>query len=167
MISAIVYNSVTGSCQKYAELLSAATHVPAMPIKSAHVRSGGKVVYIGWLMAGKIAGLDKAAKKFDIAAVVQVGMSPVSGDSESVCRSKNAVPAGAAVFCRQGGFNINKLPLPLKLIMKLMNKKIAGRLEMKGQLSEQEKATLIMASTGVGEPAEWHIDDIAGWISAN
>lgn len=165
MISAVVYNSCTGSCKKYAELLSAAIHVPAMPLKSAKVRDCGSVIYVSWIFAGKVCGLDKAVKQFDVAAVVQVGMSAVSAESESFCRKNNAIPAGAAVFCRQGGFNINKLPLPLKLVMKLKCREIVARLEKKGQLTEQENATLIMASTGVGEPPRWDVDDIVAWAA--
>lgn len=165
MISAIVYNSCTGSCKKYAELLSAAIHAPAMPLKSAYVRDGGKVIYVSWIFAGKVCGLEKAAAKFNIAAVIQVGMSAVSDKSEALCREKNSIPRNAAVFCRQGGFNINKLPLPMKLIMKLKCKEIAARLESKAQLNEQEQATLTMASTGVGEPPRWDIDDIVAWAA--
>lgn len=166
MISAIVYNSCTGSCKKYAELLSARIHAPAMPLESAYVRDGGKIIYVSWIFAGKVCGLEKAARRFNVAAVVQVGMGAVYDKSETVCREKNSIPRGAAVFCRQGGFNLNKLPLPFKLIMKLKCKAIAERLESKGQLNEQEQATLTMASTGVGGPAHWDVDDIVDWASA-
>lgn len=163
MISAIVYSSLTGSCEKYAKLLSAKLHVPASPLKKAYVRSGGRVIYIGWLFAGKIVGLKKAAELFDIAAVVQVGMGPVTDGGADICRENNAIAGDVEVFCRQGAFDLNKLPLPLKLIMKLKNKEIASRLEAKGQLNEQEQATYKMATTGVGEPAEWKVDDIVEW----
>lgn len=49
--------------------------------------------------------------------------------------------------------------------MKLKCKEIAARLESKGQLNEQEQATLTMASTGVGEPPRWDIDDIVAWAA--
>lgn len=163
MISAIVYNSLTGSCEKYAHLLSAALHVPAFPLGREKVRSGGEVIYIGWLFAGKLTGYRKAAQKLSIAAVVQVGMGAVSEGSADFCREKNAVPAETAIFCRQGAFNLNKLPLPLKLIMKVKNKSIVSRLDAKGQLNEQEQALYVMASTGVGQPAQWEIDDIVAW----
>lgn len=163
MISAIVYNSLTGSCQKYANLLSARLHAPAFPLKNAPVRSDGKIIYIGWLFAGKIVGLKKAAKKFDIAAVVQVGMAPVGPGSDEICREMNSVPADTAVFCRQGAFNMGGLPLPFRLIMKLKNKDIVSKLQAKGQLNAQEQALYTMASTGVGQPADWNVDDIAAW----
>lgn len=118
-----------------------------------------------WLFAGKIMGYDKAAKKYDIGAVVQVGMSPVSAKSEEVCREKNAVCADVPVFTRQGAFNINKLPPHFRFIMKIKNKEIAARFEGKENLSDAQKATYKMASTGVGEPPCWCVDDIVKWCA--
>lgn len=76
MFSAIVYKSTTGSCKKYADLLSARLHIPAFPLGKEYIPADTKIIYVGWLFAGKIMGYDKAAKKYDIGAVVQVGMSP-------------------------------------------------------------------------------------------
>ena len=60
MITAIVYNSETGSCERYARELSRALHIPCEPLHKNHVRSDGKVIYVSWVMAGKVVGLDKA-----------------------------------------------------------------------------------------------------------
>lgn len=163
MISAIVYNSLTGSCEKYAQLLSAALHVPALPSDKANIRSDGQVIFVGWLFAGSIKGYKQAAEKNNVAAVVSVGMSPVGEASADICREANSIPEGVAVFCRQGAFNINKLPLILRLIMKVKNKSIAANLQAKAQLNEQEQAVYTMATTGVGEPPQWNVDDIVQW----
>lgn len=167
MFSAVVYNSCTGSCKKYAELISEQLGVPAVEFGKARVAGEGKVVYIGWLFAGKIKDCDKALQMYDVGAVVQVGMAPVRDDSEKESRRKNAIKAELPLFCLQGGFNINKLPLPLKLMMKLKNKEIAATLRQKAELTEQERATLKMAETGVGEPAEWCVDDVVAWCKAH
>lgn len=165
MFSAIVYKSTTGSCKKYADLLSARLHIPAFPLGKEYIPADTKIIYVGWLFAGKIMGYDKAAKKYDIGAVVQVGMSPVSAKSEEVCREKNAVCADVPVFTRQGAFNINKLPPHFRFIMKIKNKEIAARFEGKENLSDAQKATYKMASTGVGEPPCLCVDDIVKWCA--
>ena len=67
------------------------------------------------------------------------------------------------MFCLQGAFDLNKLPLPFKLIMKIKCKDIVSRLEAKGTLNEQEKALYTMASTGSGQPASWNVDEIVRW----
>ena len=86
MFSAIVYKSTTGSCKKYADLLSARLHIPAFPLGKEYIPADTKIIYVGWLFAGKIMGYDKAAKKYDIGAVVQVGMSPVSAKRKFAAR---------------------------------------------------------------------------------
>ena len=56
MFSAIVYKSTTGSCKKYADLLSARLHIPAFPLGKEYIPADTKIIYVGWLFAGKIMG---------------------------------------------------------------------------------------------------------------
>lgn len=163
MFSAIVYKSTTGSCKRYAELLSARLHIPAFPLGKEYIPADTKIIFVGWLFAGKIMGYEKAEKKYDIGAVVQVGMSPASAKSEEIGRKKNAISPDVPLFTRQGGFNINKLPPHFRFIMKIKNKEIAARFEGKTDLTDAQKATYKMASTGIGEPPYWCVDDIVKW----
>ena len=89
-------------------------------------------------------------------------MSPVNENSAKKAAEQNEVPAGVEVFVKQGAFNMSKLPKPYQLIMKVINKKIAGMLKDK-QRNAEEEATYIMATTGVGEPASWDVSDILAW----
>ena len=167
MFSAVLYNSCTGSCKHYAELISKELAIPAFELGKEKIGDNDKIVYIGWLLAGKIMGYAEAAEKYKIGAVVQVGMAPVSAGSEAAARAKNDIDANVPLFCQQGGFNLKKLPLHFRLIMKLKNKEIAARLKAKSELNEQERATLKMAETGIGEPASWCICDIVEWCKAH
>lgn len=162
MISAIIYNSLTGSCEKYANLLSAALHVPAKPLGD-FVRPDGQVIYIGWTFAGKIVGYKKAAAKYDLAAVVQVGMAGGGENSAETARAQNRVPSCVKVFSLQGGFYIAKLPLPLRMIMKVKNKEIAAGLLKKASRDARDQALLTMATTGTGDPASWNVDEVVAW----
>ena len=163
MFSAIVYKSTTGSCKRYAELLSARLHIPAFPLGKEYIPADTKIIFVGWLFAGKIMGYEKAEKKYDIGAVVQVVMSPASAKSEEIGRKKNAISPDVPLFTRQGGFNINKLPPHFRFLMKIKNKEIAARFEGKTDLTDAQKATYKMASTGIGEPPCWCVDDIVKW----
>ncbi len=167
MFSAIVYNSCTGSCQRYAEKLSAQLHIPAFKLGKEHIRYGTKIIYVGWAFAGKIVGYDKVTQKYNVGAVVQVGMSPTYDKLVEIGREKNNIGPDVPLFMRQGGFYMDKLPLPFKLIMKIKTKDIAKRYEGKENLTAQEKATYKMASTGNGDPACWCVKDIVEWCSAN
>lgn len=55
---AIVYTSNTGSTEKYAKLLSRQIEVSAYSMKDAKkmIKPGAEIIYLGWIMAGKIKG---------------------------------------------------------------------------------------------------------------
>ena len=163
MISAIIYTSTSGSCERYAREMSRKLAIPCYDAKNCGLPKGMEVVYIGWLMNGQVTGLAKCMKDYDVKAVVQVGMSPAL--SEDVCRAKNSLGSDVKVFSLQGRFDMDKLSLPFKGIMKVVNKGIVERLETKGDLNDAEKATLQMAKTGKGEPATWDgIYEVVDWV---
>ena len=148
MITAIIYNSGTGSCERYARELSRQLHIPCEPLHKHHVRTDGKVIYVGWVMAGSVVGYAKAAQTLDIAAVVAVGMSPVTPALVAKSREANKIPAGVEFF------------------LLLMDKKIVRGLrakEAKAPLNAQEQATLNMALNGDGEPASWDCSEVVAW----
>lgn len=118
MISGIVYTSNSGYTAQYARLLGAALDLPVTDAKwGADPHPGRAVIYLGWLMAGKVQGYAKAAKEFDIRAVCAVGMGPASQAGAEKVRAKMGIPAEVPVFTLQGGFDINKLHGPYKWIM--------------------------------------------------
>lgn len=166
MVSAVLYSSCTGSCRRYAQAAAEALHIPAYEAGSCPALRGREVIYVGWVLAEKIVGYPAAAKKAAMAAVVRVGMGPVTPGMAERCRQKNGIPADVPVFCLQGAFDLARLPLPFRLIMKVKVKDIAARLNKKaeaGALSAQEQATLRMAADGKGEPASWDgIQEVIG-----
>lgn len=166
MISAIIYRSTTGSCEFYAREMSRKLAIPCIDAKNLKLPKGMEVIYVGWALAGKVVGLSKIQKDYDVKAVVQVGMSAVYPGAEEKCAKQNGL-AGTKVFVKQGRFDINRLPLPFKLIMKAKCKEIAERLEAKGNLNEAEQATLKMAKTGKGEPPCWDVEDVVAWEKEN
>ena len=158
MIDAIVYSSLSGSCEEYAHRMSAALHVPFFTEQSHICPTGRKVVYIGWLLAGKVVGLNKAKERYNVVGVVSVGMGAPAANAEEVCRKKNGLGTDIAVFPLQGRFDLKRLPLPYRLIMKVKIKDIAKRLNAKAAkttLTDAEQACLTMATVGRGEPATW------------
>ncbi len=167
MISAIIYSSTTGSCKKYAEEMSRMLHIPAVDAKKNALPKGMEVIYVGWLLGGKVVGLAKVRKDYVVKAVVQVGMGGPNPKSEAVCREKNGLLGGVEVFTLQGRFDMDGLPLPLRLVMKAKCREIAARLRAKGELTEAEQATLRMAETGKGEPATWDgVQKVVDWAAA-
>ena len=171
MIQAIVYNSTSGSGKYYAEELSRKLAIPAYPVKKCPLAAGFEVVYVGWLLAGKMTGLSDALKKYNVRVVVPVGMGDPAALTEDMVRGKNGLGADVVVFPLQGRFDMDKLPLLMRVIMSAKNKQIAASLQAKAKktaLNDAEKATLKMAETGRGEPATWDgIEKVVDWVKAD
>ena len=66
------------------------------------------MIYLGWLMAGKVQGYAKAAKRYRVAAVCGVGMG-ASGSQLADVRKANSLGDALPLFTLQGGFDMDKL----------------------------------------------------------
>ena len=115
MIDAIVYSSLSGSCEEYAHRMSAALHVPFFTEQSHICPTGRKVVYIGWLLAGKVVGLNKAKERYNVVGVVSVGMGAPAANAEEVCRKKNGLGTDIAVFPLPVSYTHLTLPTILRV----------------------------------------------------
>ena len=143
----IVYSSNTGYTRQYAKLLGKALDMPSYELGSVpECHAGAEAVYLGWLFAGSIVGYKKCAKKYNVVCAVGVGMSPPSPELAEGLRSTMKIPSNVPVFYLQGGFDIERLKGPIKLIMKIKCRSIAERLLAKGELSAAEQTTLDMCS---------------------
>ena len=162
MISAVIYSSQAGSCKKYAEKIASELGIEAKPLGIGVVNSD-QVIYVGWLMAGHIVGLNEARKYYKVAGVVQVGISPVTRTSEAEGRKANSVNYNTAFFCKQGAYDKTKIPGWQRVLMKPVTKKIEWDLLKKDKLNAQEQALYVMVTTGFGEPAGWNVDDVVAF----
>ena len=152
MISGIVYTSNSGYTAQYARLLGAALDLPVTDAKwGADPHPGRAVIYLGWLMAGKVQGYAKAA------------MGPASQAGAEKVRAKMGIPAEVPVFTLQGGFDINKLHGPYKWIMQLKCKEIRKTLAGKTSLSPAQQLTYDMATKGASAVSAENLTPIIDW----
>lgn len=166
MPEAIIYLSQTGSSKHYAELLSEALGIPAYPLDEAP-KAEGRVIFIGWALQQRTMGLARAKRKYRLAAVIQVGMSPVFPDSNEKGRKLNKIPDDCAFFQVQGGYDEEKLGRIYKKSMRTAGKGIVKRIDelsRERELSAQEKAMREMFVNGKGEPASWDISEIVSYF---
>ena len=85
------------------------------------VKPGAEIIYMGWIMAGKIKGYPEAARKYNIKAVCGVGMGQ-TGTQLTEVRAKNKIPQRIPLFTLQGTFDIRKLHGVYKMMMNVMVK---------------------------------------------
>ena len=125
---AIVYVSNTGYTARYAALLSGKLGIPAHTLTDAKktLPAGTPVIYMGWLMAGSVKDCKKAAKRYDVRAVVGVGLGD-TGAQDEAARKACALPADVPVFTVQGGMDITKLQGPYRLVIRLLTKAMASK----------------------------------------
>ncbi len=67
-MEAVVYTSNTGSTEHYAKLLGYELSVSVYSTEEAgnKLPAGTEIIYLGWIMAGKIQGYGLARKKYKI-----------------------------------------------------------------------------------------------------
>mgnify|MGYP000895865256 CR=1 FL=1 len=98
-MKAIIYTSNTGSTAEYAQLLGKELNLPVHSLQKAKnkVPAGSEIIYLGWIMAGKIQRFGLARKKYKICAVCAVGMGQ-TGTQRKEIREKNNIPGKIPVF---------------------------------------------------------------------
>lgn len=162
--TAIVYTSNTGYTAEYARLLGQGTGLPVYALSEAFgkLNSGAAIVYLGWLMAGKVQGYWKAAKRYSICAVCGVGMGATGSQMEDV-RKTNALPASLPLFTLQGGFDMAKLRGIYKFMMTVIAKTTGKRLAAKADRTAEEDRMLELLIHGGSCVREEHLKDVLAW----
>ena len=136
---AIVYTSNTGHTERYAQLLSGRTGLPAYPLKEARQQldRGEAVLYLGWVCASKVQGYQAAAKAFRVCAVGAVGLSD-TGTQLAEIRRATALPAETPLYTLQGGIDRSRLKGMNKLIIAALTRGLAAQ----KRRTEQEERML-------------------------
>ena len=163
-MTAIVYVSGTGHTKKYAELLGGKVDLPVYELKTAIIElpKNAEIIFLGWLMAGKIKGYKKAKKRFRIKALCGVGMA--GGNSQITDMKKaNSIPDGMPVFYLQGGFELEKLHGIYKLMMQTMKKTIGKGLADKQNRTPEENDMLDLMLNGGDTVSADNLDDVFSW----
>ena len=162
--NSIVYTSNTGYTAEYARLLGERTGLLVYSLAEAErkLAAGNCVIYLGWLMAGKVQGYKKAAKRYKVQAVCGVGMGGNGSQLQEV-RKANAIPEKTPLFTLQGGFDINKLSGVYKLMMTIMAKTAGKGLANKADRSPEEDAMLELLLHGGSRVCAGNLSSVLAW----
>ena len=157
---AIVYTSNTGNTEKYAQMLAEKIDLPVYSINEAKkdLPKRAEIIYLGWLMAGKIKDLSKARRRYKIKAVGAVGLGAVGTLAESLRKSNHICPC-IKLFELQGGMDHAKL----KGIYKTMIETLIKMLSKKKNRTADEDVMLEMIRSGGDFTKEENLDAIVNW----
>lgn len=166
-MNAIVYTSNTGTTKEYAELLGHHTGLPVYSLKEAKDRTsaGSGIIYLGWIMASKVQGYDKASRQYEVKAVCGVCMGATGSQIKEI-REKNHIPEKTAVFSMQGGFDINKLHGIYKMMMTVMVKTAGKSLAEKTDRTPDEDVILDMMLHGANHVGEDNLKNVLSWYNS-
>lgn len=161
-IQAIVYTSNTGYTRQYAQMLGEKLHIPAMELQSARAQlpTGSPILYMGWLMAGKVQGYRSAARRYRVLAVCAVGMRGTGSQIESVRKANDILPT-LPVFTLQGGYDPNRLKGIYKLMMTLMTKALEKQL--KASVPSDERTMRDLLRHGGSRVNEKNLSAVLNW----
>lgn len=162
--NAIVYTSNTGYTEQYAKLLGRKTGLPVYALSEVgkKLSPGSRVLYLGWLMAGKVQGYAKAAKRYHVEAVCGVGIG-ATGSQREVLRKVNRLSADMPVFTMQGGFDLARLRGVYRLMMTIMKKTAGKGLAEKKDRTGDEDIMLELLLHGGSRVSEENLAAVLEW----
>ena len=162
--NSIVFTSNTGYTREYAALLGEKTGLPVYSLEEAGQRlaPGNTILYLGWLMAGKIQGYAKASARYHVAAVCGVGMG-ATGSQIADVRKANGLTAELPVFTLQGGFDITRLRGVYKLMMTVMSKTLGRKMAEKTDRTQEEDDMLELLTHGGSRVCVENLTEVVDW----
>lgn len=163
-MKAIVYTSKCGHTAEYAGILGKLTGLPVYSLKDAgkQIENGVPIIYLGWLMASRVQGLKKAAKKFKVSAVCAVGLCD-TGTLLPEVQKANALPEGFPLFTMQGGMDKAKLNGIGKLMINMLTKGLASQKER----TETDERMLYLLTHGENYVSEENTVSFMEWYNLN
>ena len=162
--NSIVFTSNTGYTREYAALLGEKTGLPVYSLEEAGQRlaPGNTILYLGWLMVGKIQGYAKASARYHVAAVCGVGMG-ATGSQIADVRKANGLTAELPVFTLQGGFDITRLRGVYKLMMTVMSKTLGRKMAEKTDRTQEEDDMLELLTHGGSRVCVENLTEVVDW----
>lgn len=174
MKTIIIYTSKTGFTEKYANWLSGRldailmTFDEAKKINDTVFDEADAIIYGGWVMAGKVVGVEWFTQKIDNwkgkrLAVFAVGGCP--NDAPDIEENLKNILSDeqrkyAKAFYCQGGMNYDRMKLPSKLAMKAFASMVSKK---KDKTEADEKmAEMIVRSYDISD--EKYIEPIVSYV---
>lgn len=156
----IVYETNTGSCERYAKMLSEKTGYEAVALSKTSEGDSEDVVFIGWVMAGTIQGLETARKNFSsIKAVCAVGMMPPEKQIEKL-KEKNTITE--PLFALSGAFDVKKLSGMYKMMMGMMMRMLKS--QFKDSENEKEREAYELFEKGFDAVKEENLSEVLAFL---
>lgn len=151
----IVYNSKTGSCKKYAEILSQRTGLECYSIKDTYPKDED-IVFIGWLMKFTVKGLSKVDRS-KLRAVCVVGCDEPEFFPKGPVIENNGYDA--ETFYLRGWIIPEKLGFKDRFVLRVVSKILAKKAE--GHVSKDLLTAMVKGGDFFDES---YIDQVEAFV---
>ena len=158
----IAYESKTGFTKKYAEMLAAKTGLKAFPVKElANLNKDEEIIFLGWMKAGKIQGLNNA-RKYKLVAVCGSGTGRTAGPDTGTVVARNKIGAIPFFYMRGGCLPLKDMKGMDKILMSMFLKMLKGRKDK----DEEIKESIAVIENGFDGVKEENLEPLLKWLGA-
>lgn len=164
MIKAIVYTSNSGSTQKYARILGEELGLPVYSYKEARMifTKEDEIIYMGWIMCGRISKYYRAVDRFNIKAVCAVGINKNTSIEIEKIKTINFIDS--KFFYLRGAYNKENQHGIIKYIMKIATPIIKIDIKSNLQSTLNDLENLDMLCNGRDYVNKEQISEIIKWV---
>ncbi len=131
----IAYESKTGFTKRYAEMLAARTGLKAYRVKEISKKSQDEIIFLGWMKAGKVQGLDKLKNK-NVKAVCASGTARTAEPNNEEVIARNKIEGKPFFYLRGGCLPLKELKGMDKILMSLFLRMLKSRKDKDEELQE-------------------------------
>lgn len=157
----ILYESKTGFTKKYADMLAEKTGLKVFTVKElSKVNSDEEIIFLGWMKAGKIQGLDKL-RKHNVKAVCTTGMGQTAEPSTEEVIARNKIEGIPFFYLLGGCLPLKELKGMDKIMMSMFIKMLKSRKDKDEKLIE----SISMIENGIDGVKEENLKPVMEWLS--
>lgn len=155
----IVYESKTGFTKKYAEMLSAKTGMKAYRVNQVPSQEKQEdVLFLGWMKAGRIQGLEKA-RKMKLRGVCGSGTGRIAEPNEETVIARNKIAGIPFFYLRGGCFPLKDLKGMDRILMNFFVKVLEKRSDKDDRITE----SISMIRNGFDGVKEENLAPVLAW----
>lgn len=135
----IVFESKTGFTKRYADMLASKTKFKVFPVKErSKVGKDEEILFLGWMKAGKIQGLDKL-RNYNVKAVCGSGTGRTAEPSAEAVAARNKVEGVPFFYLRGGCYPIKELKGLDRFLLSMFLKMLKNRKDKDEKIEEAIK----------------------------
>lgn len=159
----IVYESKTGFTRKYADLLAAKTGLKVFPAREiSRINPAEEIIFLGWMRAGKIQGLNKV-RKYNLKAICGSGTGRTAEPGTEIVIARNKIEGIPFFYLRGGCFPLKKL----KGIDRIMLSMYLMMIKRRRDRDEKTEEAISIVENGFDGVKAENLESVTEWLALN